>query len=448
MKKNMTEGREWSSILLFSLPIMGANLLQVLYNLADSVIVGNLINSTALGAVGLTSSMVWLLTAICTSFGSGVNIAVAQFFGAKKDDSIQESISAAYVIAIAVSLAIIALCFLIARPVIFGFLQAPSEMRFDSVSYFLIYSCGTIFLMLYNVTYGILRAHGDSRGALIFLLISAAINIVLDCIFISVFNMGVSGAAAASVIAQAGSAIASFLYLRHVFPDLMPKKRFLYAWKKQGALLTRLSVPIMLQTGVNSLGFIILQRLINSFGSASIEGYAAMLKVEQLAHIPSQSFNIAISSFAGQNIGAEKLERARRGYKNTITIGILISISISIIVLLFDRPLLQIFNISGEALRRAEEHLDILMCFIWVSTINNITCGFLQGAGDVKIPASSSSINLSIRLVLSFLLSLTPVGFRCYYVSMPPAWLIACFVVVMRYRSGKWREYRIVKNQV
>ena len=364
MKKDMTEGREWSSILLFSLPIMGANLLQVLYNLADSVIVGNLISATALGAVGLTSSMIWLLTAICTSIGAGVNIAVAQYFGAKKETDIQESISVSYLIAVVVSIFLTAACFLAARPVIFGFLQAPEEMRFDSMAYFLIYSGGIIFQLLYNVTYGILRAHGDSRGALIFLMISAALNIVLDCVFISIFHMGVSGAAAATVIAQAGSAIASFLYLRHIFPDLLPKRRYLYAWKGQGALLMRLSIPIMLQTGVNSIGFLILQRLINSFGAPSIEGYAAMLKVEQLAHIPSQSFNVAISSFAGQNIGAEKLDRARRGYRTTILMGVLISISISIVVLLFDRPLLQIFNITGESLRRAKEHLDILMFFI------------------------------------------------------------------------------------
>lgn len=229
MKKDMTEGREWSSILLFSLPIMGANLLQVLYNLADSVIVGNLISATALGAVGLTSSMTWLLTAICTSIGAGVNIAVAQYFGAKKETDIQESISVSYLIAIIASIFLTAACFLTARPVIFGFLQAPEEMRFDSMAYFLIYSGGIIFQLLYNVTYGILRAHGDSRGALIFLMISAALNIVLDCVFISIFHMGVSGAAAATVIAQAGSAIASFLYLRHIFPDLLPKRRYLYA---------------------------------------------------------------------------------------------------------------------------------------------------------------------------------------------------------------------------
>ena len=204
MKKDMTEGREWSSILLFSLPIMGANLLQVLYNLADSVIVGNLISATALGAVGLTSSMTWLLTAICTSIGAGVNIAVAQYFGAKKETDIQESISVSYLIAVIASIFLTAACFLAARPVIFGFLQAPEEMRFDSMAYFLIYSGGIIFQLLYNVTYGILRAHGDSRGALIFLMISAVLNIVLDCVLISIFHMGVSGAAAATVIAQAG----------------------------------------------------------------------------------------------------------------------------------------------------------------------------------------------------------------------------------------------------
>ena len=172
MKKDMTEGREWSSILLFSLPIMGANLLQVLYNLADSVIVGNLISATALGAVGLTSSMTWLLVAFCSALGSGTNIAAAQYFGARKETEIKETITAAYLMAAVLSLLLTAACLLLAKPVIVGFLQAPAEMQADSQTYFLIYACGIIFQLLYNVTYGILRAHGDSRGALIFLLIS------------------------------------------------------------------------------------------------------------------------------------------------------------------------------------------------------------------------------------------------------------------------------------
>lgn len=446
MKKDMTSGPEWAVILSFSLPIMGANLLQVLYNFADSVIVGNFIGPAALGAVGLTNSMTWLLVAFCSALGAGANIAAAQFFGAGKDTEIKKTIAASYLMAAALSAALTLLCVLAARPVIDGFLKAPQEMSADSRAYFLIYSGGIVFQLLYNVTYGILRAHGDSRGALYFLLISAFVNIALDCLFILVFQMGVPGAALATVIAQAGSAIASMLYLRKQFPDLLPGLRCLSAWKKQTWLLTRLSVPIILQSTVTSFGFIILQRLINSFGTPSIEGYSAMMRIEQLAHIPSQSLNVALSSFTGQNIGAGKTERAKKGCRSAIAMGVLTSAAISALVLLFDDPLLGLFHITGESLRRGREHLDILMLFIWTNTIMNITCGFLQGAGDVKIPAASGFVNLGIRLSLSYLLAATPVGFRCYYVSMPPAWCISCLLVVWHYRSGKWKEYCIVKK--
>lgn len=446
MKKDMTYGREWPTILAFSLPIMGANLLQVLYNFADSVIVGNFIGSTALGAVGLTSSMTWLVVAFCTALGSGTSIAAAQYFGAKKETEIRETITASYLLVLLLAVLMTSFCFLMAGPVIVGFLQAPAEMQKDSQTYFLIYSGGIIFQLLYNVTYGILRSHGDSRGALIFLLISAVLNVVLDCIFIIFFHMGVAGAALATVIAQAGSAIASMIYLRKLLPDLIPALKYLYAWKKQCRLLISLSIPIILQTTVNSLGFILLQRLINSFGAPSIEGYSAMLKIEQLAHIPSQSLNVAISSFTGQNIGAGRLDRARRGYRSTILMGVIISVCISACVILFDEQLLRLFNISGESLHRGREHLDLLMCFIWVNTIMNITCGFLQGAGDVKLPAASSFINLGIRLALSYLFAAVSIGYRSYFISMPPAWCIASLVIILRYRSGKWKEYRIVKS--
>ena len=307
------------------------------------------------------------------------------------------------------------------------------------MAYFLIYSGGIIFQLLYNVTYGILRAlWGFARRTHFPDDLRRPEHRAGLCVYLRL-SYGCLRRGCRDRDRTGRFRHRQFPVSAAHFPGSAAETALSLRLEETGALLMRLSIPIMLQTGVNSIGFLILQRLINSFGAPSIEGYAAMLKVEQLAHIPSQSFNVAISSFAGQNIGAEKLDRARRGYRTTILMGVLISISISIVVLLFDRPLLQIFNITGESLRRAKEHLDILMFFIWTSTITNITCGFLQGAGDVKIPAASGFINLGIRLTLSFLLALTPVGFRCYYVSMPPAWLIACFVVVMRYRSGKWR---------
>ena len=169
--KDMTVGNQWSTILLFSLPIMGANLLQTLYNLADSVIVGNMIGANALGAVGLTGSMVWLLTAICTSVGSGVNIAESQFFGAKRETDIKEVIAVSYLIAVILSIVMTSLCLIFAKPAIFGFLAAPDEMREESLTYFIIYSFGIIFQLLYNITYGILRSHGNSGGKFYFCII-------------------------------------------------------------------------------------------------------------------------------------------------------------------------------------------------------------------------------------------------------------------------------------
>ncbi|MBO5573320.1 MAG: MATE family efflux transporter [Clostridium sp.] len=446
MKRNMTEGSEWKTIFSFSLPIMGANLLQVTYNFADSVILGNFVGSSALGAVGLVFSMVWLLTAVCSALGNGTNIAVAQFFGAGRKQEIHDTISTAYLLCILTGAGLLLLAFLIADPLIVGFLKAPENMQADSRTYFLIYGAGTIFLLLYNVTYGILRAHGDSRGAMIFLFVSAVLNVLLDLVCVVNLRMGVAGAAIATVVSEAGAAAASLIYMNRVLPGLLPRRIGGETFRRYASLLTKLSVPIALQTMVNSICFLILQRLINSFGTASIEGYAAMLKIEQYAHIPSNSFNVAISSFTGQNIGAGLYDRAKRGYRATVGMGVGICAVLCLVVFLNDTRLLSIFGITGESLRRACEHLDLLMFFIWMSTITNITNGFLQGAGDVRIPAISTFLNLAVRLSLSFLLALTPVGYRCYFVSMPPAWILACLLVVSRYRSGKWMRYSIVSG--
>ena len=443
MKKDMTTGKEGKSILLFSLPIMGANFLQVLYGFVDSVIVGNCVSSTALGAIGLTTSMTALLIYFCSGLGAGICIAVSQFFGAKKDQEIKEVVSTGFAMAILLSLCLTLLCFLLAPAVICGFLQTPQDMQAGSLTYFRIYGCGIIFQAIYNAAYAVLRAHGDSRGALLFLLISSLLNILLDLLFVLVFDWGVAGAAIATVISQAGSACASVLYLAKLFPELLPKLKYLRAWKSRSWLITRLSVPIICQSMVNTIGFIILQRLVNSFGDYSIEGYAAMQRVENLAHIPSNSLNAAISSFTGQNIGAQCLDRAKKGYRSTILVGLAFSLFLGAVVIILDEPLLSMFNITGESLRRGREHLDLLMLFIWAATIRNITCGFLQGAGDVKLPVLSGFVNLGIRLALSYALAGTVVDFRCFYVSMPPAWLIATLIVVLRYRSGKWKKFRI-----
>lgn len=443
MKRDMTTGTEWKVILSFTLPIMGASLLQTCYTLTDSIIVGNYIGPTALGAVGVSNAMTWLLLTVATGIGTGTSIACSQYFGAKRQEDIHRTASTAMLLAAGIGLAVTLLCFLFAKPLLWVFLDTPDEMKTDSYLYFVIYGCGIIFQMLYNVIYGILRAHGDSKGSLVFLLVAAILNVALDLLFVIVFGWGVTGAAVATVIAQAGSAAASAIYMWMLYPQMRFKgNKWIFDTEKLRIIL-KLGIPIILQTAVMAAGFIVLQRLVNSFGAPSIEGYTAMQRVESLIHIPSNSFNAAMSSFVGQNIGARKFDRIRKGYRSTIYMGGTICAVLVVLMLIFDETLLGFFNITDAALVRGVEHLDILVCFMIVSTVNNITVGLLQGAGDVKIPAVAGFVNLTVRLLTAYAMAGTVIDFRSIYYSLPPAWTIACLITAARYRSGKWRSKAI-----
>lgn len=443
MERNLTKGVEWKTILLFSIPIMGANLLQIGYNLADSIIVGNFVSSTALGAIGVTSPTTWVLLNIVTGIGTGTSITLSQYFGAKKEKDVESTISTMLIFSVFISLAITGLCFIFAKPIIWDFLETPAEMYKDSYSYFVIYGCGIVFQMIYNVVYGILRAHGNSKGSLIFLLIAAIINVVLDLLFVIVFKWGVKGAAYATIISQAGSAIASVIYMWKLFPHLKFKRSQWIFEKSKLVIVLKLALPIIVQSSIVAFGFIILQRLINSFGPASIEGFAAMTKAEQLMFIPSNSFNVAISNFTGHNIGARNFERIRKGYRSTLVMGITSCLVMVAITLFFDEKILGMFNVSDDALLRGVEHLNVVAYFMIFSTVNNITVGLLQGAGDVKVPAVAGLINLIIRLIASYTMAGTSIDFRSIYYSLPPAWITAFFITTMRYRSGKWKTKAI-----
>lgn len=443
MTVNMTAGKEWKTILLFSLPIMGSNLFQVLYHLADSLIVGNFVNSTALGAVGLVGSTLWLINAFTTGVGNGTSIVMAQYYGAGRHREIHRTVGASYTLALAMSAVITLLCLLLAKPLIRSFLGAPESMRDMSVLYFRIYAAAVVFQMFFNVTYGILRAHGDSRGGLYFLIAAVSLNIGLDLLFIAVFGWGVLGAAVATLIAQAVAAALSGVYLIRKFPRLRPYLSLNPQIVRMARIILRMAMPITARMAILSVGFSFMQRLINSFGPASIEGYTAMGRIEELAHIPSNSLNSAVSAFAGQNIGAGKPERAQRGLVSALKMGALITIVIAALVILFSHPMLGLFNIAGEAMRRGREHLILLMIFMIFSMTNNITSGFLQGAGDVRVPAVAGFVNLSIRLLSAYIMAETFIDFRSVYFSMPPAWATACLIVFMRYRSGKWKRYAL-----
>ncbi len=448
MRKNdLTRGSEWPAIFRFSLPLMGASLLQTLYSFVDSVIVGNFVGETAFAAIGLLASSIMLVNMFCSSLGNGVSIVTAQFVGAGKEKDVRETAVTAQILSLAAGMAVVTLCLLGSYPLIGGFLQTPDTMLAYSLQYFRIYSVGLLFQFIYNVCYGLLRAHGDSKGALLFLLTGGILNVALDLLLVIVFHMEVIGAALATIVAQAGSAAACVIYMYRRYPsfDLRKRENRLFH-RLKARMISSVSLPILCQTSVLSIGFIVLQRLVNTFGPASIEGFAAEQKVESFIHIIPGALNSAMSSFTGQNVGAGQLERVERGFRKTALAGFLVSAAIAVFMIAFDTRLLSIFHISGEGLARGAAHLDLLVLFMLPQSVYTIAAGLLQGAGDVKITAFSSFLNLFIRVTSAYLMARTPIGFRALWWSLPPAWTANFLINMLRVKSGKWKEKALVRS--
>lgn len=447
MENDMTKGAEWRVILAFALPIMGQNLLVTAYNLADTLVIAKWIGGSGVGAIGMLTAPIWLLMTFSQGIGAGVAVVAAQFYGAKLKDDVRATADAAYAISALMGIVTTAVCLAVSEPLISGYLRAPEEMRGMALAYFRICAFGQFFLFTYGAAYGLLRAHGDSRGGLLFLVISSIMNVGLNILFVAGLGWGAEGTAVATVASQAALAAACFVYLIRLFPHLRPRMAFAASTIEKMRAIVRISAPIIAQNAVRASGFIVLQRLVVSFGSPSVEGMAAMGRIESLAHIPSMSFNSAISAYTGQNIGAGLHDRARAGYLAAVKLGAAITIPAVIFNIAFGRWLLSFFSISGESMLRGYEHLVMMMTMITVQMVSMITAGFLQGAGDTRAPMLASMADLGVRLAASHIMAATFIGFRCIYLSLPFSVTTAFLMNVYRYRSGKWRDRALVKNR-
>lgn len=436
----MTEGKEWKHILLFMLPMMGAGVLQFLYAAVDSVIIGNFIGPEALGAVGIPGPLIWLLNGINSGAGMGTSIVLSHFYGAGERERLRDGARTALLLYSLLGLACMIFYLCLARPLLWNFLNTPVEMRDMSYTYFFIYCLGIVPQLLYNVIYGILRAHGDSKSSLLFLAVAAALNTGLDLLFVVVFHMGVAGAAWATILAQTGSAAASYFYMWKRYENLRLRRRNLRLERQECFQNLRMSLPIMLQTSVACLGFLFLQRLVNAFGPASIEGFVAVSKAEDIAWIPMTCFGGAVAAFTGQNMGAGRIDRVLSGYRASLWLVLVFGLLLGGVLYLTKIPILKLFNLSGDAMLRAREQLDLMALFLFLVGFHNAAAGLMQGVGQVRLPALASMVNLGTRIGLAYRMAGTEIGFRSIYYSMPPAW----FLTALLYIGG----YYIMKKKI
>lgn len=442
--KNMTQGSELKHILLFTLPLLAGNLFQQLYNIVDSVIVGRYLGHEALAAVGATGSITFLFYALCNGLSAGAGILISQSFGAGRHDDVKRYISnSAYtLLAVGAGLTVISV---IAAQVLLQFLDTPQNILPDAVAYMRTACAGTVAVAAYNWINSVLRALGDSKTPLYFLIIASVLNVGLDLLFVFVFGMGVVGAAAATVISQGVSALGSILFAAKKNEYLRLKREHLRLRREHISRCLTTGVPIALQNALVSVSMISLQKTANSFGDTVVAAYTATMRVEQLIQQPFNSLGTALSTFSGQNIGAGKPERVVTGYRRSmlITAGFgtlmlaVFAMTANYIVGFFVTDAL-VVEIGGKALL-------LSACFYVPLGFIHTTRGLLNGAGDVLFAFLNGLAEVIGRIGFAAVLVMIPgVGMWSVWLTTCLTWVLTAVMCLIRYKSGIWRKKCLV----
>lgn len=443
--KSMTEGLIWKQILFFTLPIMAGNLLQQLYNTVDGIIVGNFVSEDALASVGTCSPLTMLFIAIAMGMSTGASIAVAQFFGARKMEEMRRSVSTSLVMLTVMGVAFAIISCVGARWMLDAVLGVQDYLLEDAVLYFRIYAIGLIFQFIYNIVSSILRSLGDSKATLYFLLIASVLNIVLDLLFVLVFHWGVVGVAWATVLAQGVSVVVSLVYMFRTHKELPQGKDVLIYDKGLASLMVKMGLPVIIQQCIVSFGHIAIQRVINTFDVTA--AYTACMRIENFIMAPIQAFFLGMSTFAGQNLGAKRFDRVKKGLHSTLVMTLICTLAISLIVITLAPQLIALFGVDGTSKAVGVSYLRYmaagLLMFSWYFAFN----GVLQGAGDVMFTLINSLTGLALKILATYILAFnTPMGVSAVWWCALASWLYSLILAALRYKFGPWQKKGVVKD--
>ena len=442
--KNMTQGSELKHILLFTLPLLAGNLFQQLYNIVDSVIVGRYLGHEALAAVGATGSITFLFYALCNGLSAGAGILISQSFGAGRHDDVKRYISnSAYtLLAVGAGLTVISV---IAAQLLLQFLDTPQNILPDAVAYMRTACAGTVAVAAYNWINSVLRALGDSKTPLYFLIIASVLNVGLDLLFVFVFGMGVVGAAAATVISQGVSALGSILFAAKKNEYLRLKREHLRLRREHISRCLTTGVPIALQNALVSVSMISLQKTANSFGDTVVAAYTATMRVEQLIQQPFNSLGTALSTFSGQNIGAGKPERVVTGYRRSMLITAGFGTLMLAVFALTANYIVGFFVTDALVVEIGGKALLLSACFYVPLGFIHTTRGLLNGAGDVLFAFLNGLAEVIGRIGFAAVLVMIPgVGMWSVWLTTCLTWVFTAVMCLIRYKSGIWRKKCLV----
>ena len=439
-KEYLITSKPLTALISFSLPMMLGNLFQQLYTMADSVIVGRFVGENALAAVGASFALTAVFIAIAIGGGMGASVITSGAFGARSYRAMKLSVSTSLILFLIVSILLGGIGLLFSEDILI-LLNTPSAVLDDAVIYLNIYFLGLPFLFMYNVLSSVFNSLGRSRIPLYLLIFSSALNVVLDIIMVASFGMGVSGAAWATLISQGISAVISFLILIRTMKEFPEKQERLFSAK-----LTRpiagLALPSILQQSTVSIGMMLVQSVVNSFGAEALAGFSAAMRIESIAVVPMAAIGNAMSSYTAQNIGAGKLGRVVKGYHTAYGIVAVIAIVLMLPLELFSEGLIRMFlgdDGTPVAMDTGISYISFMGWFFVFIGLKMITDGLLRGSGDMTVFTIANIVNLSIRVLVAFIFA--PVyGIRMVWIAVPIGWAMNWIISYWGYHTGKWKS--------
>lgn len=441
---DMTQGVIWKQLFWFALPLMIGNIFQQFYNTVDSIVVGNFVGKEALAAVGSVGPVINSLIGFFMGMATGAGVVISQAYGAKKDSKVSRTVHTTLVLTFILS-AIFTVVGILMIPFMLRLMSTPEDVFAQSAEYLKIYFAGVVGLMVYNMGAGILRAVGDSRRPLYFLVFSACLNTVLDLVFVAGLRMGIAGAAWATVIAQVASAILILVVLARTDGAYRLKVRELRIEMPIVKEIVRLGFPAAIQQMITSFSNVFVQSYINGFGSSVMAGWSAYSKIDQFMMLPMQSVALAATTFTGQNFGAKKMARIKKGTKDGLILSEIVTVTFMIPLMVFASPLVQLFNNEAEVLHYGTMFLRLLSPFYVLCCINQIHASTLRGLGDTKAPMFIMLGSFVVfRQIYLFTVShvfgtLLPVAF-----GYPAGWLVCSFVISIYYHRSWKKKYSSV----
>lgn len=433
MVMDMTKGKPWKLILLFSIPLLLGNIFQQLYSMVDTIIVGRFVSVEALAAVGSTGAMSFLIIGFVIGITSGFSVITAQRFGANDPDGVRRSVAISIELCVVFTIVLTILSLLGAKPML-ELMNTPANIMEDASTYILIIYAGVGATMYYNMISGILRALGDSKTPLYFLLLSSVLNVVLDLIFIINFHMGAAGAAYATVLSQLVAAILCTLYTKKRYPILALRKAdFAFDWSFICSHLN-LGLPMAFQFSVTAVGIMILQAALNVFGSTVIAAYTAASKVEMLVTQPFATLGVTMATYCGQNMGANNWNRIRKGIKACIGMGLITCVLAMLINICFGHLFTSLFveGNSVEVYEYSQLYLTTIAIFYPALCILYIFRNSLQGIGESFVPMMGGVAEFLARLLVCMFLP-SMLGYFGVCLASPMAWIAADIPLLWKY---------------